>query len=362
MIYSNLLGKKIKKKIVVFESDDWGSFRFKNKFIRDKFISDYSANLWMHNYDTFESADDLQNLFETLNSNKRKSNNPVKITFLMNPSNPNFKKIRDDDFQNFHNETFLETLNNREDGAEIHSFYNKALQDKLLEVGFHGREHLNVNLWMHDLKNNDNIAHLGFQNQVWGLSKLYVPNCLKSYRSTFNIASLNELESLKTNIKEGVSIIDTTFNQNTTYFLPPDGPFHLSLNTELVNNGIKYIGLSKSHNNPLEPQWHRKKIFWLGKTTKEGLTVLTRNVMFEPGSSNNSDPIDFALKQIQDAFKFDKPAVISSHRANFVGGLDVKHRDKNLKSLNDFINKIIMRWPDVEFMTSSELGNYLREN
>lgn len=362
MNYNNLLGKKTKKKIIVFESDDWGSFRFKNNCIRDKFIKNFTPNLWMHNYDTFESADDLQNLLNTLKSIKGKDDNNPKFTFLMNPSNPNFKKIKEGNFQNFYNETFLETLNYRKDGKEIYDLYKTALENKTVEIGFHGKEHLNVNQWMNDLKNNDKIAHLGFDNKVWGFSRLYVSNSLKSYRSTFDINSYNEIEKLKNNITEGISIINNTFNQKTTYFLPPDGPYHLDLNGELVNNGIEYIGLSKLHNNPLEPHWYNKKLFWIGKTTKEGLTVITRNVVFEPSSPRNNDPINFALKQIKDAFRHSKPAIISSHRANFVGSLDLQKRDVNLKLLNDFICKIIKTWPEVEFMTSSELGILLKNS
>ncbi|UAM96622.1 hypothetical protein K8354_09730 [Polaribacter litorisediminis] len=362
MKYRNLLGKKTKTKIIVFESDDWGSFRFKNKYIRDKFIKNFNPHLWMHNYDTFESANDLQNLFDTLKAIKGKDDKNPKFTFLMNPSNPDFKKIKESNFQNFYNETFLETLDNRNDGKEIFDLYNTALENKMIEIGFHGREHLNVNQWMNDLKNNDKIAHLGFENKVWGFSGLFVPNAMKSYRSTFDINSYHEIKKLKNNIAEGISIINKTFNQKTTYFLPPDGPYHLSLNSELVHNGIDYIGLSKLHNNPLEPQWYHKKLFWIGKTTKEGLTVITRNVIFEPSSPRHNDPINFALKQITDAFKHNKPAVISSHRANFVGSLNSQQRDISLKLLSDLICKIIKIWPEVEFMTSSELGVLLKNS
>ncbi|PKG43428.1 polysaccharide (de)acetylase [Psychroflexus sp. MES1-P1E] len=360
---ANRLGWNTNRKIVIIESDDWGSFRFKNKNYRDKFLNaEQKHKCWMSYYDTFESASDLQNLFEVLESVKDKTNHSAKFTFLMNPSNPDFKKIKEVNFQKFHSETFLETLKQRKDGDEIYTLYQKALKKNILEVGFHGREHLNVNQWMKDLQNKDKTAHLGFENKTWGFSKAYVPDYKKSYRSTYNIQSYEEFDSLKVNVKEGVSLINKIFNQNTTYFLPPDGPYHLALNQTLADNGLKYIGLAKLHNNPLEQKWYQKKLFWLGKQTKEGLTVITRNVMFEPGSPRQTDWVASALQQMQKAFKYNKPAVISSHRANYVSGLDVSFRDQNLKLLNDLICKIIKTWPEVEFMTSSELGVLLRNS
>ena len=96
---ANSIGWKTNRKIVLFESDDWGSFRFKNKKYRDKFISaGQNHKCWMSYYDTFESVSDLQNLFEVLTSIKDKNNRSAKITFLMNPSNPDFKKIKTDNF------------------------------------------------------------------------------------------------------------------------------------------------------------------------------------------------------------------------------------------------------------------------
>lgn len=356
----NNIGWSTVRKIVVIESDDWGSFRYKNKYYRDKFMSKGDKFKCLMSYqDCFESAYDLQNLFNTLNLVEDKNEIPAKFTFLMNPSNPDFNRIKADNFQNFYNETFLETLDNRADGKEIFNSYNEALKCKLIEIGFHGREHLNVNEWMMDLQNNDEIAHMGFENKTWGFSRYYLENYTRSYRSTYEIASYKELDTLKANISEGIDLINKTFHQNTTYFLPPDGPYHLSLNQTLADNGIKYIGLSKLHTNPLEPKWYQKKLFWPGKKTKEGLIVITRNVKFEPASPKNPEVVNKALGEIQNAFKHKKPAVISSHRANYVSGLDAKLAERSLLKLEELLKGILKKWPEVEFMTSTQLGEIM---
>lgn len=62
------------------------------------------------------------------------------------------------------------------------------------------------------------------------------------------------------------------------------------------------------------------------------------------------------LKHIDIAFKWNKPAVISIHRLNFMGGLDVTNFERGLKHLSTLLKEIVKRWPDVEFMASEELG------
>ena len=70
--------------------------------------------------------------------------------------------------------------------------------------------------------------------------------------------------------------------------------------------------------------------------------------------------MDSCLSEIEISFKWKKPAIISSHRVNYVGGLSLKNRDNGLIQLEKLLIMITKKWPDVEFMTSNELG-YLIE-
>jgi hypothetical protein len=63
--------------------------------------------------------------------------------------------------------------------------------------------------------------------------------------------------------------------------------------------------------------------------------------------------------EINLAFKFNKPAVINTHRVNFIGGIEEKNRDLGLKKLNILLCQIVKKWPDVKFMNSAQLGNYI---
>ena len=58
------------------------------------------------------------------------------------------------------------------------------------------------------------------------------------------------------------------------------------------------------------------------------------------------------MKQISAAFRWGKPAIISTHRVNFVGSISPYNREKGLRELKKLINAILKKWSDVEFMGS----------
>ena len=80
-----------------------------------------------------------------------------------------------------------------------------------------------------------------------------------------------------------------------------------------------------------------------------------RNVRFEPVEDPGFNWVAAAVGQIREAFRFRTPAIVSTHRLNYVGGLDLANRDRNLKMLDRLLAEIRGRWPDVEFISSDEL-------
>jgi len=107
---------------------------------------------------------------------------------------------------------------------------------------------------------------------------------------------------------------------------------------------------------------YKKHFRYLGKKGKSGLMYMTRNAFFEPGSWEHpasKDWVNDCLKEIEIAFRWQKPAIISSHRVNYIGWLNPKNRSNGLQKLDELLKKIIKAWPDVEFMTTTELGNLI---
>jgi hypothetical protein len=89
---------------------------------------------------------------------------------------------------------------------------------------------------------------------------------------------------------------------------------------------------------------------------------MVRNVVFEPTDNRNVDWVAYSFKQIEAAFRWHKPAIISSHRVNFCGHIDENNRKIGIKALRELLKRIVTKWPDVEFMSASELGNLITKN
>ena len=99
-----------------------------------------------------------------------------------------------------------------------------------------------------------------------------------------------------------------------------------------------------------------------GEINDFGQYSLVRNCVFEPSQHAAAhDNVSECLKGIENAFFWHKPAIITAHRLNFIGFIDPKNRQRNLKQLRDLLKTILKRWPDVEFMTTVELGDLIEE-
>src|SRR5690606_27393850 len=106
----------------------------------------------------------------------------------------------------------------------------------------------------------------------------------------------------------------------------------------------------------------KRKRNYLGKKSKFGQTYLIRNCSFEPTLDNDNDVVERCLKQIEIAFKHKKPAIINTHRLNYIGYIHPENREKNLIKLVELIEKILDKWPDVEFISTVELIDRLFNN
>ena len=136
------------------------------------------------------------------------------------------------------------------------------------------------------------------------------------------------------------------------------------LNSTLKKNGIDYLQGMKYQKFPLGnfKKARAKKSLHTGFINKNHQIHLVRNCVFEPSQYPNQDNVSKCMSQINQAFVFNKPAIITMHRLNLIGALSEKNRNQNHKLLDSLFSKIIKKWPDIEFMTSDELGDLIKES
>lgn len=357
------LGPSLRKQYIVFESDDWGSFRIPNievyqtlekNGIQLKFPGSDQYNL----YDTLESTNDIESLFEVITSVRDSHGNHAKFTPLVLSANPDFERIKSSGFGEY---SFL-------DLEKSYSLYNKGNVLDLIREGvdnqifmpqFHGREHLNVPVWLRALQNNIGDSRLAFDYGVWGHINTH-PNKI-FYQAAFDVEIENDIETHKSIVSSGLNLFEETFGYKACYFVPPNGPMNNSLLPILADKGIQLVSSDTIQVEVFGNGKTKKHFRYMGLKNKFGQRYIKRNCFFEP-SAGEKDWVDSCLSDIQYAFDHRKPAVISTHRVNYIGGLYESNRDQGLKQLKLLLDKIIANWPNVEFINTPELFNLFDRN
>ena len=65
------------------------------------------------------------------------------------------------------------------------------------------------------------------------------------------------------------------------------------------------------------------------------------------------------MGQIEAAFRWSRPAIISSHRVNFCGHIDPQNRRTGLDALAKLLRSIVGKWPEVEFVAAHKIGDLI---
>lgn len=362
--YINARGKYTGRKIVIIESDDWGSVRMPSKEVFNHLLRNgiqvnrchYCSN------DSLESEDDLSLLFEILSSVKDRHANPAKITANSIVTNPDFDKIRENNFEKY--EYKLITQNYKEIKGCENSFelMLEAGHRGLITFQSHGREHINIKRWLYYLKNNYPETRLAFDAGVYGISTHITSEKRKSFLPAFDFETREEETEVNRIAIDGLRIFEELFGFQSSSFIASNYIWGKSLEEAITGSGVKYIQGERAHRYKVLPgERSKKRLRYFGKKTGIGQIDLVRNATFEPSERPVLDWVDLCLKDIKTAFFWKQPAVICSHRVNFMGGLNVKNRDVNLKLLKRLLAEIVKRWPEVEFMDSAQLGDLISQ-
>jgi hypothetical protein len=359
----NIPGWTTGRKIVVFESDDWGSIRMWNKETRERLLKYGIDNNPFILNDALESNSDLELLFEVLSGHKDKNGNNPTFTGLCLIANPDFDKIKNDHFQAYHYEPFTTTCSKYPFHDKVPELWQTGIRSKLFIPQFHGREHLNVSRWMRALQTGNKALLTAFENNVFGISGTVAGQEIPDHLAAFDIESYEDINALEFIINDGTKLFSDITGYTARYFVPPNSPGPSELENVLNRSGIDLLNYGRIFREPRGNGIYKKRFITPGSLNKYGQIFLARNCFFEPSVSQmgKNDFTDFCLSEIKAAFSLHKPAVISTHRVNYAGTIDSENRSNGLKALDAFLKKILDKWPDIEFLTSVELGDLIRK-
>lgn len=357
-ILLNAPGSRIKQKVVLFESDDWGAIRCPDKQNYQtfkNFFGSYFKSPYLR-YDTLASNEDLNNLFDVLTNHKDYLGNPAQITFNTIVSNPDFDKIQEAEFRSYYRESFTDTLLRFSSHDKSFEIWKKAISEGLMYPQFHGREHVNVPRWMAGLKNGDKNLQKAFDCRTWSVPHELMNSSVR-LQASLDYQDERPTEYINEYIEEGLKDFENIFGFASKTFIPPN----FVMDDEARNiaqefgikafQGMKYRVFPKAVKKDVGVSRIRRNF-----VLKTPPLELIRNCVFEPSLNGNPEnEMLKCLKQVSEAFNWGKPAIITVHRLNFIGTIDKINREHNLKIFNKLLGEITSRWPDVKFINSSDI-------
>lgn len=364
---SNVKGWRTKRHIVVIESDDWGSVRMSSlkSFERLKQAGVLVDTDHYNINDALESNEDLEMLFDTLSQFKDSTGRHPVMTGVNVVANPDFEAIQRNDFSEYVYEPYTRTCERYPDHDRVYQLWKQGVDNRLFVPVLHGREHLNAQFWMRALRNGDPSTLAAFKEGVTGIPRKGIGGAIvPNFQAAFQIDTVDDIPYQKEVIKTGAELFEKMYGYKAKFFVPTNGYFNNTLEKDLLDAGVNYIDTAKRQQEPLGNGLYKINTRFIGDKNQYGQIYLTRNCFFEPAATgyevpSNYDWLNYCLKEIEIAFRWHKPATISSHRVNYIGYLHPENREKGLKALSQLLGEIIKRWPDVEFMTSVELGDLI---
>ena len=347
----NLVNHTVSGKILVFESDDWGSTRMPSKRVYNLLNQSHKLDECPYSrYDTLESESDCEMLADTLLSFKdRYGNNPF---FSMNflSANPDFEKIEKSGYSSYYFEPIEKTYKRYSYDSLI--AIKQGIDNGVFGAGYHGREHLNASLWLDQLKREHKLREAA-KHGLYMLSFANLPHLSEPYLATFYPHKEGYAKRHQESFEQGIKLFVNRFGKDPVSFVPPvyiwtDKLEELLRNSKIrsfqsLYKRIKYVDI----NNKILVKFSRKK--------DHMPLALLRNCHFEPSTNQNYPWIESVLREISIAFMLNKPAIISTHRLNYVGGISQQNRENNLRLLRELLTKVQRRWPSVTFLNTTQL-------
>lgn len=359
----NIRGKKISRKLLAFAVDDYGNIRVPSLRARENLLhKGVKLDNRFDHFDALDTREDFEMLFDVLGSFKDKKGNPGIFTPYALPCNTDYHKTVESGC--FIPENLDITYKRL---ASQHKAYEGAyelllygIQHNLIKPQFHGREHLNVNLFNSLLKDKNPHLIANIENQ----SLAGVPNHANYPKVGFNQAFAfwkeEEIKLHKEILKDGLERFEQVYGYRSLTFTPPAMQLHSDLHAYVGSLGVNGVDKERTTMRHKGEGVYVKERSILGEKGVGDTITIVRNCVFEP-TDRNIDWVTFTLKQIEAAFFWGKPAIVSSHRVNFCGHIDPENRKKGLIALKSLLEKVVKKWPDVEFVGVDELVEVIRK-
>ena len=342
--------------IVVFESDDWGSIRMPRREGWEKLrLKGYAVDRRPYErYDTLESPTDLEALFDVLRKHvDSKGNHPI-ITANMLMVNPDFDKIEKSGFKEYYYEPIADTYTRYFGNSKVLELMHQGIDNGVFMPQSHGREHFNVAGWMSGLQVGDEDLLTAFRYGICGIAPKDNPEKGNLLMNALRAEGENELREVCCIVSEGLRMFKELWGFPSKSFVAPCYLWNEQIEKVLAGGDVKLIQTVRFSKPYAQTP---SSYFYAGQRNAFGQAYSIRNCHFEPATYVGGERVDSLMKQVDKAFSSHKIAVFSSHRINFVGGIDEENRGRTLLLLDGFLSSLLNKYPDIVFLSSDQLVN-----
>lgn len=368
--YTVLRGFHTKRHLILIESDDWGSIRMPSRKVFEKLqaMGDHPEKDAFLSNDCLENCSDLNRLYDVLESVTDQNGHSAVITANFATANPDFDRI-DIENGNYEFEPFTETYKRYYPNENVISCVKNGMQRRLFFPQLHCREHMNVSRWMTDLKQGKRDTQIAFENRMIGINASFSKDNPFGYMDAFN-SNYSTDQELRGILYDAMRIFEETFGRKSCTFVASCFVWDDFLEKALADLDVRGIQSSCWQYRPLgamernSEQNHitdnvnslTRRIHFTGQKNERGQLYSIRNCEYEPAYHQNPGECAAAcFRQIGTALRNYKPAVISSHRFNYISSINPINAERNLEALLWLLKKIVKEYPDVEFITTEQL-------
>ena len=353
----NKLDKCTTRHIVVIESDDWGSIRVPSKKVWNALMSEgYAMDTRPYErYDCLESDEDVEALTEVLLKYKDFMGNHPIFTLNYLSANPDFKQIKKDSYKKYSFVTIEDTYQESISSSNVLNLIRNGINEGIFKPQCHGREHFNVLEWLAALQHGDKDVLIAFQYGMCGIFPKSNPIRGNKYMVALKSVDKKSQQYVCDIVAQSLEMFNNVWGYRSRTFIAPCYTWNDKIEKVLRDNGVELL---QSGRIKRSSDGSSKTYVYAGKK-KNGIIYGVKNCSFEPATNQNYSTKTL-MNEIDHAFRKNHIAVISSHRINYVGGIDSKNRIKNLRLLDEFLSTLLMKYQDVEFMSSDKLVEVLK--
>lgn len=360
--YINRFSKKLASRYLILESDDWGTIRMKSSEVYQSLLNKgYPVALCPYTTnDSLETDADMELLLEVLTSVKDANNNPAVLTANWIAANPDFNRIRNSDFREYFYEPSIQTLQKYPDSEHVYYLQKEGLKHGVFFPQFHGREHVHIYTWMAALRDGRGPIREAFDSDMISFNSSANPGCEADLMDVYNAWNEVDMRLSMQSMEEGLNMFRSTWGYHSKTAIAPCYYWHQDHEELMKKWDVELLQGMLVQKHPIlrNGQW-RKRYHYTGQDNRFGQKYSVRNVMLEPSLNPGQDVVSNALKLTAKAFDSNRPAIVSTHRLNYMGRINPRNRENGLRQLQAFLTSVVKEWPDVQFIHSAGLAELL---